>query len=364
MIHFFIFGRNPILSYVELVSYLESNKIEYKEITVQNNFFLAEFDDSVNFDIQNFGGVIKIGKVRIVGSFKEFTDYIHANELVEKDKFTYSVIGNMEDDLFTEKFKKEKRKAIIRRGRKQLKLESGDSITIPSAEVEFFCYEHERKFYFGLVDQDYSYSEIKERDMKKPVRRESLAISPRLAKILINLSKVRKGELLLDPFCGIAGVLQEALILGLNVYGIDKDPRAIEDARKNLKWLEGKYEIKASYKLLNADAKNTPNIKFDGVATEPALGETFRHKPKDKEAKIVIESFERMIIGVLQRLKVLKKPNARIVFIAPYIRNFSIDIKKVCNQTKLTQLNIQDIKFPIRESREDQFISREVHILV
>jgi tRNA G10 N-methylase Trm11 len=363
MIKFFILGRNPLLSQAEIVSYLESNKIEYTQVFFKRNFLVLEFNKDITLDIQNFGGIIKIGTVSFRGRYNKFMEFVNDNELVEKDKFTYSMMGNISDEFLINKFKKDRRKAVIRRGRKVVKLQKDDWISMPSAEVEFFAYEFMDETYFGVVEQDYSYAEIKERDMKKPVRRESLAISPRLAKILVNLSQVKKGGLLLDPFCGVGGILQEALILGINVYGIDKDRLAIENAKKNLKWIENKYELSANYKLLNADAKKAPNIKFDAVATEPALGEVVRRRPKDYEAREIISSFEKLIISVLQRLKNLKKENAKIVLTCPYIRDFSVNMEKICQQTGLKIYNFKNIVFPIKEFREDQFISREIWVL-
>ena len=128
--------------------------------------------------------------------------------------------------------------------------------------------------------------------MNKPVRRQSLAISPRLSKILVNLSQVKKGQLLLDPFCGVGGILQEALIREINCYGIDKDKLAVEDAKRNLKWLESHYNLNATYKLQAIDARQTPNIRVDGIASEPALGEIVRKKPNDIKAKAIIDNFD------------------------------------------------------------------------
>ena len=78
----------------------------------------------------------------------------------------------------------------------------------------------------GIAEQIYDSTGVKNRDMNKPVRREALAISPRLSKILINLSEAKPHDKLLDPFCGIGGILAEALIKRINVHGIDKDKMA------------------------------------------------------------------------------------------------------------------------------------------
>ena len=85
--------------------------------------------------------------------------------------------------------------------------------------------------------------------MEKPFRREELAISPRLAKIIINLSEVKTKGKIIDPFCGIGVILFEGLLKNLNVTGIDIDKNAIEGAEQNLEW--GKFSNK-NYKLANS----------------------------------------------------------------------------------------------------------------
>ena len=54
----------------------------------------------------------------------------------------------------------------------------------------------------------------------------------RLAKILINLSEVKDEEILLDPFCGIGVILEEALLQNINVIGIDKDKKAVDRCKE------------------------------------------------------------------------------------------------------------------------------------
>lgn len=303
-----------------------------------------------------------MGKIIFKGNLADFNKFIDNDEVIPQDKFTYTVYGNMEEDIFINKFKYDRKKAVIRHGRRNLNLQDGGFVSIPTADFNIFAFES-TEVYLGLVEQDYSFAEIKERDMKKPVRRESLAISPRLAKILINLSQAKAGELLLDPFCGVGGILQEALIKGINCYGIDKDGDAIESARRNLKWLENNFDVKASYNLWVSDSRKAPNIKFDAVATEPALGELVRQPPSVKKAQEMITGFETLITSVLVRLSELRKFNAKIVFTSPRIRDIGIDMSKILLRTKLKLHEIEGVKYPLKETREGQYVSRDIWVL-
>jgi tRNA (guanine10-N2)-dimethyltransferase len=59
------------------------------------------------------------------------------------------------------------------------------------------------------------------------------SLSPKLAKALINLSGIKKGEIL-DPFCGSGGILVEAGMMGLKTIGFDISSYMLQKARKNL----------------------------------------------------------------------------------------------------------------------------------
>lgn len=370
MEYFFLLGRNPIISYTEIVSYLKSHGIAYEVVSFENNYLILSVAEIIKFDIQNFGGVLKIGKANKMKKGKEIEKYLDSYFAPER-KFDYAVIGNGNEeivaeieDILKEKFRKEKLKAQVKHSQDRIKMQEGDRFEVPNADVEFFYYETEKETYFGLIEQNYSYKEVKERDMHKPVRREALAISPRLAKILINLSQVRKGELLVDPFCGIGVIVQEAALKGINCFGGDKDRMAVIGAKKNMSWLSSKYKVKGHARFNVGDSTNFPKVRINGVATEPALGELVRKRMKEKDAPTYIAEFEKLIIPVLKRMKELKTPNAKIVLTMPFIRKYSVSTYRITTATGLKIYELDErVKMPIRESREGQFVGREIVIL-
>lgn len=369
MEYFFILGRNPTLSYAEVVSYLKSHGIAYNVLLFKKNFLVISMGDGIKLNVQDFGGVMKLGRANVFDTEKELDKFIE-NYFMDIGKFTFSIIGdNDEDNEFEvedklmKKFKSEKIKAQVRHNRAALKLQDGDLGLLSNADVEFFYQVEESKIYFGRIEQDYSYSEVKKRDMEKPARREELAISPRLAKILINLSQVREGELLVDPFCGIGVIVQEALLKGINCFGIDKDKYAISGAKKNLAWLAKNFTLKGRARFHVGDSAHMPDVKIAGVATEPALGELRKKSLWDKAAMQYVQDFERMIIPILQRIKQLKTPEAKIVLTMPLIRQFSVSMERITNMTGLKVVQLDDIQMPIKEYREKQYVGREIVVL-
>jgi len=349
----FILGRNPELSRAEIIAYANTRGLEPEEVLFESNYLVMDLRKEVN--IQDLGGTIFSGIVLREGGEEVMSDYIMENDLFDSDKFTYGVLGDGDESILKEKFKSEKRKAVLKHGRRQIKGQSGEKFEIPKADVYFFLQEHEDGFIFGILDKIYDYEGVKKRDMQKPERREELAISPRLSKILINLSGAKRDALMLDPFCGIGGVLIEGLIMGINVYGSDKDPRAVKGAIDNLAWLKKNFNIQNHYIVERRDAMKVLNKKFDAIATETPLGKVVKHKPNRQDAEDTINNFERIIMPILRQLRLVKKPSAKIAITFPKIRDTGVDYEWIEEKTGL-----KVITGPIFEGREKQFIGRDI----
>jgi tRNA G10 N-methylase Trm11 len=357
MKQYFILGRNPELSRQEILSYLNARKQKFKEIFFENNYLLIELKKEIK--INELGGTIKSGITSSEGSESTVESYIFANDLIQENKFSYALFGNTEPDLLKLKFKSEKRKAVLKHGRKKIRFQDKKDSPMPKADHYFFLHFDKDVFYFGKINQAYDSRSVEFRDMNKPQRREHLAISPRLAKILVNLSEAKDNNTLLDPFCGIGGIIQESLLKNINSFGIDNDKMAIYYAKKNMSWLQTKYKIKPYYNVKCQDARLAPNKQFDAIATETPLGEILRRKPQDHKAQQIIRSFERLIIPILRQLKRVKKHNAKIAITFPKIKNNGVDYDHILEET-----NLRIHKKPILESREKQFISREIVVFV
>ena len=94
------------------------------------------------------------------------------------------------------------------------------------------------------------------------------SMSPKLARCMVNLTGVRKGDLILNPFCGTGGILIEAGIMGAKVIGVDIDEKMVNGTIKNLNYCGVK-----DYKVFQGDARkiNLTN-KVKAIATDPPYG--------------------------------------------------------------------------------------------
>lgn len=78
------------------------------------------------------------------------------------------------------------------------------------------------------------------RDYGRPARdSESGMLPPKLARIMVNLTRVPEGGTLLDPFCGSGTILMEAGLAtkAAKIIGSDIEPRQAAATEKNLEWL-------------------------------------------------------------------------------------------------------------------------------
>lgn len=366
MKYLFILGRNVELSIAEIKSFFERDKINFKIISRIDNGLLVETEKTLQKGlVEKFGGVISIGEVLSSGNFEKISEELDKLNLYlgTGNKLNYIVHDfdgkDYEDILFYLKtrFKEERLKATHKKLTGNIKLQSGEFVPNVASNLideQYFVFGNN----FGKITEKYNYDAVEKRDMEKPVRRNELSISPRLAKILINLSQVKEGETLLDPFCGIGVVLQEALLQNIKVIGIDKDGDAIKNAKINLKWFNF---AEKNYQLLNEDSSNARISKVQGIATEPDLGKLQRKTPSSEEAKEVVKGFEKLMINVLRNLG--RNIAGRIVFTAPLI---NIGKEKIsCNFDKIrlsAGLNI--VKgFPINEFREDSIVGRTIVVM-
>ncbi|HID16741.1 TPA: hypothetical protein EYP26_00445 [Candidatus Bathyarchaeota archaeon] len=106
--------------------------------------------------------------------------------------------------------------------------------------------------------------------LREPRRRPALhpaTMRPKLARCMVNLARPVEGGLLLDPFCGVGGLLIEAGLVGCKVVGCDVKLSMVKGAIKNL--IHFGIEPEG---LVQADARRIPFNSAQSIATDPPYG--------------------------------------------------------------------------------------------
>jgi tRNA (guanine10-N2)-dimethyltransferase len=128
-------------------------------------------------------------------------------------------------------------------------------------------------------------------------------LMPRIARTLTNLSGIKPGELFLDPFCGTAGILIEAGLVGARVAGIDAQEKLVLGARMNLE------AFKLDYALMEGDACRIPfkDATINAVVTDPPYG---------RSAAILAESLEKLYSCALEEIQRVLKPGGIAIVVS------------------------------------------------
>lgn len=235
------------------------------------------------------------------------------------------------------------------------------------------------------------------RDQARPKRDARVGmLPPKLAQIIVNLavgdmsSQASKGQgshasdfTLLDPFCGTGVLLQEALLMGFEVFGSDLEPRMVEYSQKNLEWLDHSYMnfsqyhprhtglIPATtYKLETGDATAYTWIPMPNfIATETYLGRPFASEPRPEVLQEVMRDVDTILRKFLQNVARQTKPGFRLCLAVPAWKT-SAGFKHLKSLASLEELGYNRIRFQhVRNEeliyhREDQIVGRELVTLI
>lgn len=213
------------------------------------------------------------------------------------------------------------------------------------------------------------------RDQARPKRDARVGmLPPKLAQTIINLAAPLHSDknILLDPFCGTGVILQEALLMGLNVYGTDIDARMIEYAEQNIDWLDAQtnhIKTNQTRTIEIADACSYTWQKFDTVACETYLGQAFSGQPNTEKLNQVIAAVNTIHKKFLNNVARQTKPGFRMCLAVPaWFTNNSIKHLSILDH--LTDIGYTRISFVHAKQndliyhREGQIVGRELVTLI
>ncbi|PXF59598.1 MAG: RNA methyltransferase [Candidatus Methanogaster sp.] len=131
------------------------------------------------------------------------------------------------------------------------------------------------------------------------------AISPDMARAIVNLCEIRTNDLVLDPFCGTGGILLEAGMIRARVLGIDAQESMVRGADMNLR------SHGFEYQLASGDACNLPlkDGSVDAVVTDPPYG---------RSAVVRAESIESLYKNALPEIYRVMKVGGHAVVISDF----------------------------------------------
>lgn len=362
-------GKNYMLSLAELAAFLEARKAKFEIGITSREFFIVNiYENAEKLDIADFGGIIKIGKASkslptdlMKATFLEknkesrnkVDQEIKSGDIIagmlEKatGKYSFGVsVYNAEETLRPiSKVIQRHVGSVVKQELREHGVKSGfmgfsrdrqlpqlthvevlkTKLVEKKAEV-LICIGRQHTW-LATTTGVHDPFEFQKRDIEKPRQRKIFAMPPRLAKIMVNLSFCTAGKILLDPFCGVGTILQEALLAKAKVVGLDLNPWCVEATNTNLEWLVTEYGLKeAEYRVLRGDALSLAKkigYGVDCIVTEPDLGPALRDVPTTPYALKIVEKLEPLFFRFLEEAHKVLVNEGRLVLVTPYFRTRS-----------------------------------------
>jgi tRNA (guanine10-N2)-dimethyltransferase len=166
--------------------------------------------------------------------------------------------------------------ALVRRAGDAVRKSNPDArvdLESPDVELPLLASGGMRWLCVGLADVPRS--EVRSRDPRRRGLDRPIGIPAKFARAMANLARVRRGGVLLDPFCGSGGILLEGALIGARPVGIDIDPDLLEIASRTLSRLAPR----SGPRLIEGDSESAPALlrragvrKVDAVVADLPYG--------------------------------------------------------------------------------------------
>jgi precorrin-6B methylase 2 len=212
---------------------------------------------------------------------------------------------------------------------------------------------------------------MKKRGTHKPIPHSDIAMSPRLARTLTNLSGLKPGQTLLDPFCGSGTILTEAYGKSLRCLGLDSRAARVQETRENIRWSLGGVEG-GRYDVRKGDARDLSRMlrgtKVDAIVTEPLLLPRLDARPKTATAQAMVEESARIYNDALASMADSIGPDGRIVVVVPVIQTMDGDEVTLTLEGRKLGLRLYQpgpvgFDYPVRLSFEStRWVRRAVYV--
>lgn len=360
--YFFVLGKNPTLSFAEIVSLLNKFQIKFGLSVISEEISVISTNGDIKADnfMKASGGTIKIGKVldeidydadeqiwekvfyaeNLKRNYLSRTDgKIHFGISVYNGGAEKNYLSGINNKLMSlnSTVKDNLREKGIKAGFVRIKDRYISSVSVEKNQLltkgmEIVLILTKERILVGKTLAVQEFESFSFRDYSRPYRdKRSGIIPPKLARIMINLTNTDEDSLIADLFCGSGTILQEAVILGCkNIIGADISINAVNDSRKNIEWLfkNFRYLDKTLYKIniYQSDVKyisqKIQSDSVDTVVTEPFLGPPLFKMPDENEIRRIIREAETLYFFAFQSFQKILKKAGKAVFIFPAFETY------------------------------------------
>ncbi len=387
--YLFVSGKNWMLSLAELTSYFKARAIDFKIDYFSTEFFTLTFEkDLTSAVIDDLGGTIKIAELKTKVSTETVKEaFLKKKKPAQKqviealtssgalqgmakatDKLLFGIsvytsdnsiktVGGGIQRYIGSAIKEElsavgKKSSFMGMGmdRSEAQLSHVEVLKkeLVENQAEVLLCVGKTETWIGITIAVHNPFEFQKRDIYKPNQRAIFGMPPRLARMMVNLSACTSEKTLLDSFCGVGTILQEALLEHAMVVGVDVNPWCVKAATENLDWVAQEYNLSgADFRVLQGDvsklAEKVGLESVDCMVSEPDLGPALRETPTGPYAQKIITKLEPLFFGFIEEAYQVLRPNGRLVLVTPYIRTRSRDAVTMPIEEKLKEVGFKRV---------------------
>jgi tRNA G10 N-methylase Trm11 len=330
---FCILGRQPALGIAELESIYGKDALQF----INNDIAGLDIPASeINFD--RLGGTIKlctvIGEMSSL-NWNEIEEELLSNlkkYIPQRDsgKLQFGIsVYDLKVGLKQVQTTSLKLKQALKSAGRSVRMVPNQALELNSAQVlhnrlagdrgfELVLVRDAKRVVFGKTTAVQNITSYTYRDRGRPKRDARVGmLPPKLAQIIVNLANPKDHSRVLDPFCGTGVILQEAALMGLDVYGTDLESRMIDYSETNLKWLRGSLGRPRDWELEIGDATQHQWKPFEVVASEVYLGQPFSAFPAKDKLQNVIQTCDLITEKFLKNIHDQMQPGTRLSLALP-----------------------------------------------
>jgi len=404
-------GRQPKLGLAELESLYGSDTVSLINDVVAATSLTA---DAIDFN--RLGGSIKLAD--IIGTVDN-TDWrkiervllkqvpMTADSLEEgKIQFGLSVYGNKVRLQEIQATALRLKKAIRAKTNQSVRVTPNKEQALSSAQVlhnhltgprglEIILVEADGRTIVARTVVEQDIEAYAKRDQNRPKRDARVGmLPPKLAQIIVNLAVTDTnpiyGGIVLDPFCGTGVVLQEATLMGFDVYGSDIEPRMVEYTDKNLMWLLNQpncpvsrppeYDNDSTWRYFSLEVGDATNHTwkysraktssvYAGIACEGYLGQPFNKFPSEEKLREVMNTCNQIMKGFLKNIAGQVESGTRFCVALPAWHRPNGKFEHLKLLDSLEELGYNRVSFVhVRDEellyyRPDQVVARELFVI-
>lgn len=248
-------GEHPTLPRAEALAALEAEGVQLREVDASSAVLQAEGEGPVVRAVSRLALAHVVCEELVRGGFEDVREYARSMDLKGQTFRTHA--RSLEGGLDRQALEGPLGADFGRTGR----------VDLTSPVVDFRILVGE-EFLLGRVIHRVDRHALEGRKVTRRSFQRPITLHPKLARALVNLSRVPIGGRLADPFCGTGGIVLEASRIGLRSIGGDIRRAMVVGARSALQ------DLGAPAELLVADAGHAPwrTGSLQGIATDPPYG--------------------------------------------------------------------------------------------